>query len=115
MLTGLEEAARVSNPIPKKNPSLVPSSDPIYPLWDEVLKKIIDSDSINCSSVLAIDCFHYGESLECDKNPTSVLVTIKRSSKGPWKDTREAIVSILDQHNLHHIAVAISEGQIWPG
>ncbi|EFE31002.1 uncharacterized protein ARB_02196 [Trichophyton benhamiae CBS 112371] len=86
----------------QKNSSPVPSSDPIYPLWDDVLEQILNS--IDCSFVLAIECFRYGANLDGDKNPPTVIVTVARSSRGPWKDTREAIVSILNRYNLHHVA-----------
>ncbi|DAA74188.1 TPA_exp: Uncharacterized protein A8136_3686 [Trichophyton benhamiae CBS 112371] len=89
----------------QKNSSPVPSSDPIYPLWDDVLEQILNS--IDCSFVLAIECFRYGANLDGDKNPPTVIVTVARSSRGPWKDTREAIVSILNRYNLHHVAMQV--------
>ncbi|EGE08343.1 hypothetical protein TEQG_08787 [Trichophyton equinum CBS 127.97] len=69
----------------------------------------VTNPNCNPCSVLAIDCFHYGESLECDKNPTSVLVTIKRSSKGPWKDTREAIQLAKDKYGPDSLDKHISD------
>ncbi|KAK2847610.1 hypothetical protein FQN49_005716 [Arthroderma sp. PD_2] len=89
----------------------VPSSDPIYPLWDEILNQILNG--IDCRSVLAIECFRYGENFDGDKNPVTVIITVDRTSNGPWKDTREIIISILSRHSLHHVAVLISQGQIY--
>ncbi|KAF3491700.1 uncharacterized protein GIQ15_01217 [Arthroderma uncinatum] len=82
-------------------------------LLDEILGQICDS--INCSSVLSIECFRFGESLDDDKNPTTIVITVDRRSDGSWKSAREAIVSILSRHNLHHVAVLIGQGQIYRG
>ncbi|KAM5434608.1 hypothetical protein MferCBS31731_006710 [Microsporum ferrugineum] len=97
-----------------KYSSPVPSSDPIYPLWGDILNQMLHE--IDLTHILTIDCLRFGESINGATNPTTVILTIDRvSAYYSWKATRETIISILGEYNLHHTGVIIAQGRFYRG
>ncbi|EFR03926.1 hypothetical protein MGYG_06925 [Nannizzia gypsea CBS 118893] len=97
---------------PETYSSPVPSSDPIYPLWDKILAQILDK--IDLSHILTIECLRFGESSDRDTNPITVfLTTAQVSTSYSWKNTREAIVSILSSYSLDHVGIFIAHGRVY--
>ncbi|KAM5434506.1 hypothetical protein McanCB56680_001811 [Microsporum canis] len=97
-----------------KYSSPVPSSDPIYPLWGDILNQMLHE--IDLTHILTIDCLRFGESIDGDTNPITVILTIDRvSAFYSWKATRETIISILGEYNLHHTGVIIAQGRFYRG
>ncbi|KAM5471939.1 hypothetical protein MauCBS54593_003346 [Microsporum audouinii] len=95
-------------------PSPVPSSDPIYPLWEEVLDQILIS--IDCSHVLTIDCFRFGQRDNQNGDPTTIIITVEpKTSSYSWRGSRETIISILNTYNLQHVSVLITQGLVYQG
>ncbi|KAM5446318.1 hypothetical protein MaudCBS49596_006727 [Microsporum audouinii] len=97
-----------------KYSSPVPSSDPIYPLWGDILNQMLHE--IDLTHILTIGCLRFGESIDGATNPTTVILTIDRvSAYYSWKATRETIISILGEYNLHHTGVIIAQGRFYRG
>lgn len=60
-----------------------------------------------------VGCDRVGHSEEVKDNPPTVLVLVNMHSTRDWKDVREAIVGLLDQHELPMVAVEISKDRLW--
>ena len=57
-------------------------------------------------------CYCIGKSDDGALKPSTILVTVDDADKD-WQDSREAIVSVLDQFELHGVAVTIKKDEVF--
>ncbi|KAL2830833.1 hypothetical protein BDW59DRAFT_158273 [Aspergillus cavernicola] len=88
---------------PKIHPCL--PSDPIFPIWTQVATDIFNG--INRAGVFTVGCFRIGSDYDRHQCPPTVLLGVDRKVKRDWKQLREVVITILDRHNLHAVAVTI--------
>lgn len=89
----------------------VKESDNIYPVWDEVCKRIIESSDMK--DWVSLGCYRYGRDEDCTRNPPAVLLDVKPDSQLDWTPTRNRIVDILDSFDLWDVAVYIMPEVTW--
>ncbi|KAG2421711.1 hypothetical protein HFD88_005687 [Aspergillus terreus] len=85
-------------------------NDTITTKWPTVQAQILGS--IDLTDVFFVGCYRVGHNKEANDNPPTVLVLVNVHGTRDWKDVREAIVGILDQHELSMVAVEISKDRL---
>lgn len=60
----------------------------------------------------SVGCYRIEKSYDGALNPLTILVIVDYTDKD-WRDSREAIVSVLDQFELHGVAVTMKKDEIF--
>lgn len=87
--------------------------DSIYPVWDEVCRRMIESSDLQ--EWVSLECYRYGREDNPTHNPLAVLLSLYPDSQADWTPIRNHMVVILDSFELWDVAVYIIPDVIFRG